>query len=388
MGGNRKILVFADWYEPGFKAGGPIRSCVNFVRYMRDSYSVYVFTTDRDLGSDGPYDDVAADTWISPNQSGVHLYYCSPGNLTWSNIRGQLRAVQPDFIYLNSMFSTPFTIMPLLITRLSGVRANIVLSPRGMLRSSALQFKPLKKKVFLQLFRWLGFHRRLTFHASDETELRDVQRHFGPAVKVSMISNFPAALPETLTSIEKRQGELSLVFIGRIHPIKNLDYILKVLKQLRNRISFTIVGSQEDKAYWETCSRLIDELPENISVQYAGEIPHHDLPAISIRHHIFVSPTQGENFGHAIFESLALGRPVLISDQTPWRGLPSVNAGWDLPLERPELFRQVMEEAAGFDQEEYNRWSQSTFKFVQNFVEGSTLKKEYLNLFNSRTQGG
>jgi len=387
MGGNNKILVFADWYEPGFKAGGPIRSCVNFVRYMRDSHSLYVFTTDRDLGSTEPYKNVVRDEWVVSGHPDVHIYYCSPGNLTWSNIKRQLKEVSPDFIYLNSMFSTPFTIMPLLITRLYGIGGNIVLSPRGMLRSSALQFKPLKKKLFLQLFRWLGMHKRITFHASDVTETQDVQRHFGLSASVTMISNFPAALPETLTSIEKRQGELSLVFIGRIHPIKNLDYILKVLKQLQARINFTIVGSLEDKAYWDTCSRMIKELPGNISVHYAGEVPHHGLPEISVRHHIFVLPTRGENFGHAIFESLALGRPVLISDQTPWRGLAEVRAGWDLSLERPELFRQAMEEAAGFDQEEYNRWSQSTFRYVQDFVAGSTLRKDYLNLFNRRTEG-
>ena len=32
--------------------------------------------------------------------------------------------------------------------------------------------------------------------------------------------------------------------------------------------------------------------------------------------HLFVLPTFGENYGYAIFESLAIGRPVLISDQT------------------------------------------------------------------------
>jgi len=386
MGGNNKILVFADWYEPGFKAGGPIRSCVNFVRYMRDSHSLYVFTTDRDLGSTEPY-DVVTDEWISPGHPDVRIYYCSPGNLSWRSILRRMREVNPDFIYLNSMFSTPFTIMPLLITRLYGIRGNIVLSPRGMLRSSALQFKPKKKQVFLKLFRLLGLHRRITFHASDVTEMQDVQKHFGASASVTMIGNFPAALPEVLTSIEKRQGELSLVFIGRVHPIKNLDYILKVLKELRARIHFTIVGSLEDKAYWDMCSRLIKELPENVSVEYAGEVPHHGLQEISVRHHLFVLPTRGENFGHAIFESLALGRPVLISDQTPWRGLEGVHAGWDLSLERPELFRQAMEDAAGFDQEEYNRWSQSTFRYVQDFVAGSTLRKDYLHLFNQRTEG-
>jgi glycosyltransferase involved in cell wall biosynthesis len=47
---------------------------------------------------------------------------------------------------------------------------------------------------------------------------------------------------------------------------------------------------------------------------------------------LFFLPTAGENFGHAIFEALSTGAPVLISDQTPWRGLAASMAGWDLPL--------------------------------------------------------
>ena len=39
------------------------------------------------------------------------------------------------------------------------------------------------------------------------------------------------------------------------------------------------------------------------------------------RSDLFLLPTGGENFGHAIFEALACGVPALISDQTPWRGL-------------------------------------------------------------------
>src|SRR4030088_1241894 len=99
----KKILLFVDWYEPGYRAGGPIRSCVNFVRHMREDYKVYVFTSDRDLGSPAPYENIKTDEWHD-GIGNVNLYYCSPRKLNWQNIRRQLVAVQPDFIYLNSMF--------------------------------------------------------------------------------------------------------------------------------------------------------------------------------------------------------------------------------------------------------------------------------------------
>src|ERR1700742_1384694 len=108
MVSNKKtILLFADWYEPGFKAGGPIRSCVNFVNNMQGEYNVYVFTTDRDLASDKPYEKIETDKWTSVSDS-VSVYYCSPQNLSWKNIKDQIISLNPDFIYLNSMFSKYF----------------------------------------------------------------------------------------------------------------------------------------------------------------------------------------------------------------------------------------------------------------------------------------
>ena len=378
---RKKILLFADWYEPGFKAGGPIRSCVNFVHYMRGDYRVDVFTSDRDLNAAAPYEGIRADTWNEGPQES-RIYYSSPAMSGWRNIRRQLRESAPDFIYLNSMFSPRFTILPLMIAGGLGLRGRVVLSPRGMLRASALQFKPLKKKLFLRFLRWSGLSRGIHFHATDQTELQDVQRHFGASAKVSLIPNFPAALPASFSTLSKTRGEAALIFVGRVHPIKNLDFLLKTLREVRATIRLTIVGSIEDSGFWQQCKELIGGLPAHIVVTHAGELPHHELPALLALHHLFVLPTQGENFGHAIQEALATGRPVLISDQTPWRNLQATCAGWDLSLNEPGAFRQAIEELAGLDQQGFDLRCQAAYRFVQQFTAGLTLHKDYLQLFS------
>jgi glycosyltransferase involved in cell wall biosynthesis len=388
------ILVFADWYEPGYKAGGPIRSCVNFARYMSGHYRVFIFTSDRDLGSSAPYEGVTTDHWSPGNTNkNIGIYYCSPQQLTWSNIRQQMDVIRPDFIYLNSMFSTKFTIYPLLIERFrrprtqrpassNGQHTRIILSPRGMLRESAIRFKSVKKRLFLTTLRLLKFHRAIHFHATDETEVRDVYKYFGPSSKVTMVANFPGATGDDRPFPLKQPGQLSMIFIGRIHPIKNLHFLLQVMKEVTTILQLTIIGSLEDELYWKKCRSIIAELPATAQVDYAGEMANHALPDITARHHIFVSPTRGENFGHAIFEALTLGKPVLISDQTPWRGLQAVKAGWDLPLDSPGRFREAIEVAGAFDQAEYEKWSHSTRQYVQNYINRLNLKEEYQKLFS------
>jgi glycosyltransferase involved in cell wall biosynthesis len=377
---RKKILLFADWYEPGYKAGGPIRSCVNFSRYMQGDYQVHVFTTDRDLGSPAPYEQVTVDEW-QLDKNNISIYYCSPKKLTWQNIRKQLSVVAPDFIYLNSMFSLKFTIYPLLISRLYQLGHLVVLSPRGMLRNSAIQFKKGKKKIFLKTFRLLGLHRSVRFHATDETEVRDIYTWFGKGTELSRVPNFPGPLIDDFPVPVKIPGEVSLLFIGRIHPIKNLDLLLEILADVKTTVQLTIVGSLEDAPYWEKCRKIIAKLPASVRVDYVGEIANRELPAVIAKHHIFALPTKGENFGHAIFEALALGKPVLISDQTPWRGLQSAGAGWDLSLDRPEDFRLAIEEAAGYDREEYEGICTTTRKYIENYIAGLDLKDEYKKLF-------
>lgn len=378
---KKKILLFADWYEPGYKAGGPIRSCVNFAANMHGDYEVFVFTGDRDLNADGPYEGIRTDEWVT-GASGAKIYYCSPAALTWRNISAEIRAIRPDFIYLNSMFSVRFTIIPLLITRLRRNGGKMMLSPRGMLRSSAVAFKRSRKRVFLRLFRLFGFQRRIEFIAADETEVKDIAREFGSAARISLIPNFPASQPAREGIAVKAPGELSLIYIGRIHPIKNTDYLLDLLRDVRARVRLTIVGSAEDKAFWERCEKKMADLPANIVVTYAGEMPNHLLAPIIRQHHIFVLPTRGENFGHAIFEALSLGKPVLISDQTPWRQLTAAKAGWDLPLDRPEAFCAVIETAAAFGQEEYDTWCHGVRRYVQAYLDNLNLKEEYSKLFD------
>ncbi|UUZ68378.1 glycosyltransferase [Polaromonas sp. P2-4] len=114
---------------------------------------------------------------------------------------------------------------------------------------------------------------------------------------------------------------LRVCFLSRIAPMKNLDYALRVLAQVREPVRFSIYGPQEDVAYWLECQRLIDALPANIAVEVRGSVEHQHVATALTQHDLFFLPTRGENFGHVIHEALRAGMPVLISDQTPWRHL-------------------------------------------------------------------
>lgn len=374
------ILVLADWFEPGYKAGGPIRSCLHFVQQMKDKYRLAVLTTDRDLHSDTPYENVITGKWITFD-TGIDIFYSSPRLLSYKFILRQVQSLQPDFIYVNSMYSRYFTIYPLLMRRLGIIKQPIILSPRGMLKESALQFRKTKKKFFLAVLRLLGIHRQVRFHATDKTEHDDIRRQFGKNAEITLAPNFGGFVRSYPGAIQKKEKELSIIFVGRIHPIKNLHYLLELLPAVSGNILLTVAGSEEDKNYSVRCKNLVSKYPNHIEVRFTGEIPNRQLPELMRQHHIFALPTRGENFGHAIFEALAEGKPALISDQTPWRNLTAVKAGWDIDLQQKNEFVKTMQEAVDFDQQHYDEWSRAAWQHARQFSQQPDLKDLYYNLF-------
>jgi len=280
------------------------------------------------------------------------------------------------------MFSFSFTLLPIEVCRYDNLNIKIVLAPRGMLHKGALQYKKFKKKIFFHAFKVRGFQKRITFHATDVTEEADIKNVFGKKCNVHYVIDFPSIKQDPLEIIDKKTGFLKCVFVSRISPKKNLVFLISLLKKVKASISLSIVGPVEEESYWNRCLEMIKTLPSNIHVTYLGAIPNHELPSIYRQNHLFILPTHGENFGHVIFESLLSGRPVLISDHTPWENLESQKIGWDLPLSESQLFLNRIEESAGWSQDQFNYYCISSWKFAQTYNKNSNLEKEYLELLS------
>lgn len=380
---RKRILLLTDWYEPGYKAGGPIQSCRNFVLGMSDDFDIYVLTSDRDLGDEKPYPGITSGAWIKKNDQ-VQIYYAETKKLTAAVLRRLITEADPDYIYLNSMYSFHFTILPLWLKIWRQSDAKMVIAPRGMLQQGAMQFKPFKKKLFLGLLNKTGIVGRLIFHATDEQEKQDISSFFPSAKSIQVIPNFLKPENQPWKPTAKQPGTLRCAWISRLAPKKNILFLLDLLKEIPAAITFhlTLRGEIEDQQYWKKCLNAIDALPSNVTVRWEGPVNHGDIYEVLHGHHVFVLPTKGENFGHAIFEALSSGRPVLVSDRTPWRNLTEKKIGWDLPLDQPELFIQAMEQAAAFDQESYNDWSHCAWQYARDYTAKLNLKEAYLKLFN------
>jgi glycosyltransferase involved in cell wall biosynthesis len=377
-----RILILTDWYEPGYKAGGPIQSVKNIVTRFSDQYDFYILTSDRDLGELTPYKGLPTDKWVQ-NDSKENIWYASPGAMNRKNLESIFRQVQPDIVYFNSMFSSRFTIVPLWILIRSRFQGRLIIAPRGMLHAGALKRKTLKKKIFLKVFKLLGWSRRLQFHATDRQEYEDIIHYFSKDSRIIIAENIPNLNRGKWTSRAKAPGALNSVFISRINRKKNLHYILEIFKELKRtgKISLDIYGETDDPAYAQKCERIAKELPSNISVNFKGPVSHHEVFETLEQYHLFVLPTLGENFGHAIFEAMSSGCPVLISDQTPWQQLTVSKGGFGIPLNDRGSYLSALENFVQMDQQEFDKWSFGAKCFADKFYVNSDFENKYRELF-------
>ena len=369
-----KLLIFCDWYAPAFKAGGPIRSIVNFVDRFKDQYDIHVFTSDRDINEKKPFKNIQVDHWLE--KDGYHIWYYSPGTMTYKKVKSVIAEINPDKIYLNSMFSN--MIKPMVAAYMSG---RLIIAPRGMLRRSALVVKPIKKLIYLRLLKLMGLAPYLSFHSTGEDETKDIKRFFPKAKRILLSPNLPVAVNKNLSTAEKASGKLRIVFVGRLHPIKKLDFLLEALVKVKGDIALDIVATREDADYWRKCKKLIGKMQFKIDINSYIDLPHAKIKPLLEKAHLFVLPTEGENFGHAIFEALAVGCPVLISDQTPWRNLESKKAGIDLPLSNLSGFTKAIQTFVDMGDDEWQEYRNGALALARDYENNLEAVSQYKQLF-------
>ncbi|MEZ4825546.1 MAG: glycosyltransferase [Bacteroidia bacterium] len=376
------LMIMIDWFAPGFRAGGPIRSCVNLAMALQENCEIFVVTTNSDLGEDEPYREVTPDIWTDFADH-VKVWYFSREGLSIQNMEALIKEINPDIVYLNSMFSVPFTVWPLWIMRKYRELNKIILAPRGMLKPAALAYSPLKKQVYLKAMRFLGIPRKIIFHATNLEESYNVRHAFGQETHVRIAPNLPQMHQQPLHILPKQPGKVKFAFIGRVHPYKNLLWLLQRLGKLNGHVHLSIYGPMEDEAYWDNCMEVIDGLPDHIVVTYEGGLQPEAVTEALEGAHFHTLPTQGENFGHAIFESFLVGRPVIISDRTPWTDLETEKAGWAISLHDPEKYEKVLQQVIDMDLATYENWAKNTWEFAANYIKNSHLKEKYLALFST-----
>lgn len=365
-----KIFITYQYFLPAYKAGGPIQSLDNLVK-ANTSYNYFIYCSNHDI--DGRVlTDVAHDTWVDylPN---TKVFYCSDSG---KRLYQLLEKINPDIIFANGLFSYSFSIRPVMWNG----NSRKILSVRGMLHPGALSQKTFKKKLFLSGFRLLGLNKKCEFHATTKEEADYTKAVFGNDSKVWVARNYPKQLAPA-SPLYKQVGELSLLTIALISPMKNIKLILEALQKCTSKIIYNLYGPVKDTAYWEQCQTLLNAMPANVVVKYNGAIEPANVEKVLADSHCFIMPSKSENFGHAIIEALSIGRPVITSMFTPWNGLEQAKAGYNVDNNEIDTITNAIESVAVMNNEEYGRWSKGATAYAESKINLYDIANEYRAMF-------
>jgi len=263
----------------------------------------------------------------------------------------------------------------------------ILLAPRGEFNEAALSIKKYKKAIYLQFFNlFLKKMLNINWQATNQKEFGFIKERVGAKVAVYEIENFGKTKQLPLRGIDKAPGKLRILTVARVHPIKNLHFFARVLREFTAKhpaeITWDVYGLAENAEYMQ---QVKDELmpARNVSLHFKGDVPNFEIQAISMDYHLFVLPTLGENFGHAIYEAILSGLPVLVSNTTPWTGLEKFNIGFDLPLDMPQMWEEKLQYFLGLNASDLHQLRITSYEYGKRKIAGSKTAEKFMATLNA-----
>ena len=297
---------------------------------------------------------------------------------------------------LNLRTSKPLNLQPSLILHIHGIwlkeqnRAAvwarkhgvpIVWSTHGMTSPWAIRSKWWKKIPAWWIYQKRNLKDAALLHVTTELEM-GWNRRAGlenKAIIVPLGTHLPA-LGQSNNPTIKQSNNFTVLFVGRIHPLKGLMNLIRAaailnqtIKQSNNpTILFRLVGPDEcgHKAELQAeCDRL------GVSVAFVGEKHGEELEREYENCDILILPSFTENFGGVVVDALAHAKPVIASKSTPWERLESSRCGW-WTENSPESLAKTIAAAANLPREELERMGERGRRLVEeNYTWEAVAKK-------------
>lgn len=369
-----KIFIFAGLFPPSKKSVGPSKSILNFISNLNNEYDFYIIaeydTKDKLLFNSNTLDEKK---WIQAET--YKIIYFKKNLLLTIKIRRILKQINPEIVYFNSFFSFSWTFIPLILSMNINKR---IIAPRGNFSGGALSLKSYKKKVYLWFFNFYIHNKYIiNWHLTDNKEIAELNNAIANVDNYIVARNITID-PNHMSKKKKQKSGIDLIYFGRVSPKNNLKYTLEVLNEVKGNYKFTFYGPIEDLIYYKSIQDMINK--NNINALYGGIIDSKDIYNVISNYDLLVFPTIGENHSHTILESLSIGLPVLISDNTPWNDVDG-NGGFVFNLDDFRNFSYKISELIEKDNVYWNKIREKAKKYFINKLSIGEIIIKYKQMF-------
>jgi glycosyltransferase involved in cell wall biosynthesis len=189
-------------------------------------------------------------------------------------------------------------------------------------------------------------------HAKSNKEYEDIRR-FGLRNPVAIVANPitppPGGGPVVRGPRSVVPGSRTVLFLGRLHPVKGLPRLLQAWARIQNEKADSrkqklaqktentgrrsgdwvlVLAGPDEGGHRRELESLIAGLGCQSSVMFSGELNDEQKWAALAASELFVMPSDFENFGNSIVEAMSCAIPVVTTTGTPWEDLRTARAGW------------------------------------------------------------
>ena len=348
-----KIIFPLEVFYPS-QAGGPANSVYWLVKNLKKhGFEPTIVATDKGINSDVPLN-----RWAE-NEAGRVIYIKTrflhfP---IYQTIISLLNFRRADVVHISSIFF-PTGFVTAFAARLFGKK--IAWSARGELDDYSLNYSRRRKRPILWCIKKI-IGEYPVFHSTSDEETGHIKANFGGKARVFQIPNYIEVAPASVRSAGKY-----LLYIGRIHPKKAIDNLIKALGEseefLRSDFVLRIAGKGKPE-YEQALSTLVSDLKLDKKVQFVGQVEGESKSQLLADAHFTIMPSHSENFGIVVLESLAQKTPVLASVNTPWESLEKKRIGF-WTENTPDVLAKAINRILRMDASEYESFRERSREFV------------------------
>lgn len=201
----------------------------------------------------------------------------------------------------------------------------LIISPHGMLESWAIEYSRWKKKLAGWLFENRNLRSAVCIHALCESEYNSI-RSWG-------LENPVCVIPNGINSPERTKnngdfwtsrigkGKKVLLFIGRIHPKKGLDNLIRAWASIiAYDMSFEnewvlVIAGWSQRQHEDKLRKKVAEYNLKRNVIFLGPLFNKEKAAALENSHGFILPSFSEGLPISVLEAWAYGLPVMMTPE-------------------------------------------------------------------------
>lgn len=329
----KKIFYPVEVFYPS-QAGGPANTIYWITKnLLKHGFEPIIVATDK-----GIQPEIPINKWVETD--GGKAIYVKTRFMNFplhQTIISLFNFSRSDILHLSSFFF-PTAFVTAFAARI--LKKKIVWSARGELDTAALQHSRVRKRPILWLIRtFIGNYP--VFHSTCDEETRYIKNIFGPEARVVQIPNY-IEIPE---KIERRAARY-ILYIGRIHPKKAIDNLIKAVsineEFLRSDYVLKIAGRGK-KEFETELLKLVNNLGLSEKIIFTGQVEGESKQRLLADAYFTFMPSHTENFGNVVLESLAQSTPVVASKGSPWESLEHEKTGFWIENSPEEISKKIDE---------------------------------------------